>query len=108
MAATHWSTRMTVEEINDYFASVGERVSSQIDHTPFRTLDEKVNDTEMSYFNQLTVSRFLEIVLELKISKSSGIPDLNSHLVIHAMKIIPEVFEHICNESLSEGIFPQD
>lgn len=93
-----------VDEINNYFATVGERVVDEITFVPTQMLDERVIDTEMSYFNEITISRFLEIVSELKTTKSSGIEDLNSCLVIQAMKTIPHVFVHICNRSLREGI----
>lgn len=98
----------SVEEINNYFATVGERGVREIDYVPFKILDEKVIDTEMSFFNEITITRFLEIVSDMKTTKSSGIEDLNSCLVIKAMKIMPQVFVHICNRSLKEGIFPQD
>lgn len=43
---------------------------------------------------------FLKIVTKLSYSKSSGIDELNSKLIIDAMRAIPEVFTKICNESL--------
>lgn len=98
----------SVEEVNRYFAQVGERVSAEINSSTCEILDNEVVDTAMNFFNRLTVTRFLEILSELNLSKSSGIPELNSRLIINAMKTRPEVFVHICNASLNLGIFPED
>lgn len=58
----------SVEEIYKYFASIGEGVSRETDNLSHEILDEEVTETEMNYFNRLSVSRFLEIVSELKLS----------------------------------------
>lgn len=54
----------------------------------------------------INVEKFLEIVDELSYTKSSGVDDLNSRLIIDAMKGIPDIFVNICNKSLQSGIFP--
>lgn len=101
-------TTESVEEVNGYFALVKERVSSEINDLGCDLLDDEVTDTEMSFFNPLTINRFLEIVAEVKLSKSSEIEGLNSRLLILAMKTRPDIFVEICNKSFLLGIFPDD
>lgn len=78
----------SVEEINIFFAGVGERVIVEIPDRPYHLLDQEVKDTGLNHSAPLTVSGFLKIVTELKISKSSGIKGLNSRVIIKAMKTI--------------------
>lgn len=54
----------------------------------------------------MTQKDLLEIVKDIGSSKSSGIKDLNSKLVIDSIYSIPEVYVKICDMSLTKGEFP--
>lgn len=54
----------------------------------------------------MKVDDFLKIVSELKPSKPSGIPDINTMAIIESMKAIPLLFIKLCNLSLISGKFP--
>lgn len=95
----------SVEVINKFFATVGETVTRNQPVIDYKQLDERV-EIDMNNFKAMTVDSFLKIVGELSYAKSSGIDDLNSKLIIDAMKAIPEVYTKICNESFKSGTFP--
>lgn len=61
---------------------------------------------EKSVFKPINLTVFLEIVSELSYSKSSGIDNVDTKLIIDGMKGVPEVFLKVCNKSLESGIFP--
>lgn len=73
-------------------------------------IDLEINDqapeSAMISFHPMTIESFLNIVKDLYVSKSCGIPALNTTMVIDAMKCIPEIFVKICNSSLANGKFP--
>lgn len=95
----------TANIINEFFSSVGERVSSDLGHLPDVQLDEKP-DCELGNFPLLRVSDFMDIVSELKVSKPSGISDINSLCVIDSMLALPVLYTKLCNSSLIDGKFP--
>lgn len=64
------------------------------------------NEYIMDEFSSMSVNEFLKIVDELSYAKSSGVDDLNSKLIIDAMRGVQDVFVKICNKSLQSGIFP--
>lgn len=100
--------RESVEEINKFFAGVGERVTSEIESVKFVQLDKKPTNENLSSFQIMTISKFLKIVKGLKCSKSSGITGINSRVMICSMVAVPSVFVHLCNMSLQSGIFPDE
>lgn len=91
--------------MNEFFASVGEKVTKQQVYIEYKQLDP-IGTCEKVTFKQMTVSKFLEIIKELSCTKSSGVQGLNSRLIIDGMVGIPEVFVKVCNKSLQEGFFP--
>lgn len=65
-------------------------------------------DTEFSNFLPFDCNSFLETIKELNENKSSGIENINSKLILDAMKAIPHVFVRMLNMSLASGVFPDD
>lgn len=59
-------------------------------------------------FKSIEVDEFLGIIKTFSYSKSSGVEELNTRLLLDAMKVMPVVFIKICNCSLSLGVFPTD
>lgn len=102
------SREESVEEINRFFAGVGERVTREIENTDYVQLDESPNVEFLSRLGQMTISKFLKIVKGLKCSKSSGIAEINSRVMICSMVAVPTVFVHLCNSSLQLGVFPDE
>lgn len=94
-----------VEEINQFFAMVGERVAREIPYKPCILLDHEVLKQRLDHFTPLSIDGFLKIVSELKMLKSSGINGLNSRVIIKAMKTIPEVFVFMCKNHLVRESF---
>lgn len=75
----------SIEEINHFFAAIGERVTKEFRFLKYSkdTLPSSVDI--LCDFRTMSTGEFLGIVAELKCSKSSGIDDLNSRLMITAM-----------------------
>lgn len=95
----------SVNVINEFFAYIGENIMKDLSNVEHKQLDPP-NDTVKDGFNLISTVKFLEIVDELNYTKSSGVDDLNSRLIIDAMKGIPSIFVKICNKSLQSGVFP--
>lgn len=84
----------SVNRINEFFAAVGENIMEGLPTVEYKQMDPP-NDCSKNEFALMTVVKFLEIVDELNYSKSSGVDNLNSRLIIDAMKGIPNVFVKI-------------
>lgn len=97
----------SVNEINLVFATVGEIIARELCSIPHLQLDPR-EEHDMCFFKEMTISNFLDIVGELKISKSIGISSINSRIIIDTFKAVPHVFVFICNYSLCEGVFPDE
>lgn len=91
--------------INNFFATVGERISEKMINIEYTQLDAE-SDVFFEDFPLMKVDDFLKIVSELKPSKPSGIPDINTRVIIESMKAIPLLFTKLCNLSLTLGKFP--
>lgn len=97
----------TANIINEFFATVGERVSDELGFVPTNQLDSQ-NDDDLCDFPLMSTDTFLKIISELKSSKPSGITDINSSVFIDSMFAIPNVYTKLCNYSLSSGKFPSE
>lgn len=91
--------------INEFFSTVGERVSKDLGHLPYVQLDDKP-DLELANFPLMSVADFVSIASELKTNKPSGILDFSATSVIDSMFALPELYTKLCNYSLIEGKFP--
>lgn len=100
--------RESAEAINEYFAGIGERVTSEIENIDFKQLDETPDNEKLSSFKVMSIGKFLKIVKKLKCLESSGMMDLDSRVMISSMVAVPGVFTHLCNCSLQTGIFPNE
>lgn len=56
----------------------------------------------------MSVNNLLDLVSELKTTKSCGILDLNSTIIIDSMYALPELYTKMCNCSLIDGKFPTE
>lgn len=95
----------TADTINEFFATVGERISEELGSLSYKQLDRSI-DFEFSNFPLMSVDTFIDLVADLKTSKPCGIEDLNSKIIIDAMCALPELFTKLCNSSLINGKFP--
>lgn len=75
-----------------FFAEIGERVARELPNMPPIQLEGEQIEGELSSYKQLGIVSFFDIISSLKLPKSSGIEDLNSRVLIEAMRSIP----HIC------------
>lgn len=101
------SSETSVEQINNFFAEVGERVIKSLPHLDYTQHDEEV-DIHMKEFELMGSTEYYDIIKEMDYSKASGVCDINTTLLLDAMKALPNVFLDICNSSLKSGIFPTE
>lgn len=69
-----------LETINDFFASVGERVGNNLPNLTFR-IHGKEPIVEMTNFKLMSVETFLDIFNEVSYSKSCGIKEIHGFRV---------------------------
>lgn len=87
----------TVEEtadfINFFFANIGaDNVGIEAEGPDqLYTIDPKP-DSKLEYFAPINCEAFIEIIKEFKDSKSSGVKDISSKLILDAIFSIPDVF----------------
>lgn len=91
--------------INCFFASVGERVADCMGFEPPLQLDSHV-ETAMEEFPLMNINTFMDIVSESNVDKPSGISEINTKIMLDAMKAVPLLFTKLCNCSLITGKFP--
>lgn len=107
----HYNTNILCSEsetaniLNDFFASVGERVCENLASLNYIQLDD-VTDSNLCEFPLMTVDAFQNIVSELNVNKPSGIPELSTKVLLEAMQAVPLLFIKMCNSSLITAKFP--
>lgn len=96
----------SADEINSFFATIGDRTATSVNNTPFRQLDQPSSEKLMAY-TPFTCESLLETLGELSIHKSSGVKDVSTRLLFDAIRAVPRIFVELCNRSLETGVFPQ-
>ena len=99
---------LIAEYFNNFFSSVGERISLSIvnlNTNPLNLMDNlKVADS--LFFQPITAAEIIEITLNMKSKTSSGIDNISNKLLKEIIVHIAEPLSHIFNESLRSGVFP--
>ena len=94
-------------KFNDFFINIGPTLAKSIPH---------VNKSPLSYLgNRLTESIYLAPVSENEIGQlikslkdtAAGFDDLNAMCLKTSSQFLVKPLTHICNSSLSQGIFPE-
>lgn len=91
---------------NDYFSSVGTKVSETVQSSsvpPEFYVEPSTSQFQFTEISTLTVYSFLS---KLSVSKSSGIDGISARLLKDAATVISEPLTTIFNRSLSNGTFP--
>lgn len=85
------SLQNSVNEINEFFATVGDRVEVSTCNEHFVQYDPP-GSCLLTTFTLFTCESSLEILGELSVHKSSGIQDLPTSLLFDAIRAVPEIF----------------
>ena len=96
-------------EFNTYFANIGPSLASSINHNgnDFSSyLPENINAT--CFFKPTHEDEIIKIINKLGSNKSPGHDLINSNLVKHISQEIAYPLKLIFNESLSNGVVPDD
>ena len=97
---------LVADEANKYFCSIGERLASVFqtndDHLGY--LQRTVNS--LFSFSLVTEEEIKSIVLHSK-NSSPGIDELPMLLFKENIDLLANIITYICNESFSQGVFPE-
>ena len=95
-----------VNTLNDYFVSIGEKLSNNI---------PAVNSSHMDFlgdacpnnltFRPVTTEYVVKVINELKVS-SAGYDNIHINILKSSSNILSPILTQIINQSLSNGIFP--
>lgn len=96
----------SVNEINDFFAHVGDRIIFEECSLPHIQLDES-SSTPLNNFTLFDEASLLDLLKEISTHKSSGIKDITTDLLFDAIRSKPDIFVKLCNRSLETGVFPE-
>ena len=68
----------------------------------------KINNVEYTELKVIPVTEneVINMILTLKTKKSSGYDGISNMILKYCAKVISKPFSHICNFSLTNGIFP--
>ena len=94
---------------NDFFINVVENSDNkQVDRNRSNELLTKTSDPEYTEMKviPITENEVLNTILALKTKKSSGYDGISNRILKHCATTISKPLSHICNSSLTKGIFP--
>ena len=82
--------------------------NKQVDRNRSNELLTKTSDPEYTEMKviPITENEVLNTILALKTKKSSGYDGISNRILKHCATIIIKPLSHICNSSLTKGIFP--
>lgn len=91
--------------INNYFSSIGKNLADNIDMVdcefwPIQT------DVKFDLGHSITDHDILYSIDDFSPSKSSGIKELSSRILLAFFKIKPDIMANLFNKCLTSGIYP--
>ena len=94
---------------NNHFVNVGESLLRSIPDSHSSYSDYlQGNFVQSLFFKPATESEVLNIVNKMPNGNSSGYDDINTHLLKSVIKFLLIPLTHICNLSLTNGVFPSN
>ena len=99
------------ESMNQYFCSIGQKLSEKIPHAenPLLHGDFSLNKNSTRFqFRAITPADIMKARQKFKVSKSFGIDGISSYFLKIGMPVLAPVLSTIFNRSISEGIFPNN
>jgi len=97
------------QAFNNFFIHVVENSDNkQVDRNRSNELLTKTSNPEYTEMKviPITENEVLNTILALKTKKSSGYDGISNRILKHCATIIIKPLSHICNSSLTKGIFP--
>ena len=92
--------------INDFFASIGSKLSSELPDIQSPYSPQKTN-SKIDCFPQISLSKVCSLINSISTYKSSGMKQISSRLLKDALLAIPEQIALLFNLSLNTGIVPE-
>lgn len=99
------SLEESVDEMNRFFAEVGDRATESVICGEFIQLDP-VGDRTIDQFSPCTEVELLEILSDINENKSSGIEGLPTSVLFDFIRARPDIFVKFSNKCLESGVFP--
>ena len=99
------------DSINNFFCSIGEKLSKEIPDTGNAFLDSASDgstESERFTFSPLQPDHLLKAINKFKTSHSFGVDNISSYFLKVGMPILAPSLSEIFNLSMSKGLFPND
>lgn len=93
--------------VNNYFSNIGRNLAEKIGR-PDTEFHPPEAECQFVWGGFITVPEVYRLLCQASVSKSSGIPDLSSKLLIDCLKSKVNVLTEIFNNCLIIGTFPMD
>ena len=92
---------------NEYFINIGKELASKLPDSHFDYNINGVCNLQLSVFNEFTNEILFKILKETSLSKSSGLDEISTRLLVDAFYAIPDILVKFFNFSLKNGQIPQ-
>lgn len=104
----HQEPKMALNRVNDYFVGVGNNLAKKVRQNENYAPYTGHNDGPLNSFGLLPVDQpeIENIIINLKNSASVGWDGIPTRILKSNIHILAPLITHICNLSISQGIFP--
>ena len=93
--------------MNEYFINIGKELASKLPDSHFDYNINGVCNLQLSVFNEFTNEILFKILKETSLTKSSGLDEISTRLLVDAFYAIPDILVKFFNFSLKNGQIPQ-
>ena len=92
--------------MNDYFINIGNDLASKLPTCNTGYDHDDTCSTSLPVFEELTKDDLLQILKKISITKSSGLEEINTRILVDAFTSIPELLVKFYNLSLKNSQIP--
>ena len=92
--------------MNDYFINIGNDLASNLPTCNTGYDHDDTCSTSLPVFEELTKDHLLKILKKISITKSSGLEEINTRILVDAFTSIPELLVKFYNLSLKNSQIP--
>ena len=92
--------------MNKYFVNIGQELADKLPVTNFEVNRNEMCGSQLSSFDELTRDELFKILKEISLSKSSGLDQISTRLLVDAFYGIPDILVTFYSFSLKHGQIP--
>ena len=104
------SSENTAEFVNHYYGTIGEKLAGNFAGAASDAdlLGSIVTPDVVFQFEQCAIEPISKLCGNIKLGKSSGIPDIRANVIKDVVKNNPEILRHLVNSSLAGSRLPRE